>query len=182
MSLNLEEYNGVYFSESTPTILRDVILDCIGRKVMVHILTGDPLSGVITPKLNSVGYVGVSDGSTPQPVFKTRSLYTTDGHLRDTEEYRSYILPTERVLRVNEVDTCALLYQSYECKSTALEYIHEVHVSPYGDIDEQARILCKNPECELFVPASVDFHQLCDFLFGRVHYLPGLFDNISKND
>ena len=175
--MNLVEYNGIYFSDATPPLLRDVICDCIERKVLVHILTGDPLTGVVTPHINSVGYIVTSAGKMPQPTFKTRCLFTPDGNVNQNTEYRTALLSTERILKVTEVDTCTLLYQSYECKCSPLKYIKEVKVSPYGDVSEKAKIVCANPPCELFVPLSMDVIQLCDFIFGKTHYLPGLFDD-----
>lgn len=170
--MNLVEYKGAYFDDNTPDIVRDVILDCATNKTLVHILTGDPLTGVITPNIYSVGYVKLSGGSKPMPIFESRLHYSTNGVIsvaESADDVHTSWLKTDRILKVVDVADGKLLFQSYECHASPLKIVNEIKVSPYGDVAEKSKIICANPEIELFIDKSVDAVELCQFLFGQIH-------------
>ena len=179
MSSNLISHSGIYYSEDTPAIVQEVIEDCIKRKVLVHVLSGSPLTGVVTPNLNSVGIIELSNNNkTPAPVLNCKIPYNPDGTRAASGTTRICLLKTSKILKITEVDSCKLLYQSYECQSSELRFIPEFEMTPYGDISEKTRVICENPKIEILVPADTDPKALCQFLFGQVHILPDCIDKM----
>lgn len=177
---NLVEHNGIYYSEDTPAIIQEVIEDCIERKVLVHILTGSPLTGIVTPNINSVGVISLSGSQKPVPVLTCKQFYTPEGTRTKGNVERVSWLKTSRILKITEVDSCKLLYQSYECQSAPLKFVHEIEVSPYGDIAEKTKVVCENPALEILVPPDTNPKTLCQFLFGQIHLLPDCLDKLTQ--
>lgn len=172
MSNNLIENEGVFFSKNTPELVQEVLLDCINSGAKVHILTGDPLSGLIAPKINSVGVVVKSSGKQPMPMLRVTEGVDENGELSVFETPRDCWLSTDRILKVSNATENELLYQSYECQCSPLKFVSEVEVSQFGGVTRKARIVCSNPECELVVPEDADAVEWCNFLFGRTHQVP----------
>ena len=178
-------HNGIYFPEDTSLVIQEVLEDCINRKVLVHILTGDPLTGIVTPNLNSVGIIDVASGPTPTPILRIKQFYTPEGIRAKLKEDKMSWLKPNKILKIVEVDSCKLLYQSYECRSTPLKFIHEVDITPYGDIVERSKVICEQPQVELLVPSDANPKAVCEFLFGQIHHLPDCLDKLEediKND
>lgn len=169
--MSLIEYKGAWFDNNTPDIVKDVILDCIAGNRLVHILTGDPLTGVVTPNILSVGHIRLSSGTKPVPMLYVGMQISANGVLSalDDENARAIWLKTDRILKINDVETGKLLFQSYECRCSPLKVIDEIKLSPYGDCVEKTKIVCSNPEMEIFIDKSVDTLELCRFLFGQIH-------------
>lgn len=169
---SLIENEGVFFNKNTPALVQEVLSNCIKSGVKVHILTGDPLTGLVTPKINSVGVVVVSSGKQPMPMLRVTEGVSDNGEIRVFEEPRDYWLSTERILKISDADANELLYQSYDCQCAPLRFVHEVEVSQYGGVIRKSKIVCSNPVGEFIVPNDADAMEWCNFLFGKTHQVP----------
>lgn len=170
--MNLQTYKDVSFFESTPRIVREAVIDCIERKVLVHVLIGDPLTGKICPSFNSTGIIVVSDKGKPVPILRAKRVFTPDGDYAPAGVEKLKTLRTDKILKIVEVDTCKLLFQSYECQSSPLEFV--IEASPYSGVPYKACIRCSNPEKVIKVPPDINVRDAFDFLFGHTHFLPRL--------
>ena len=177
-----ELYKGALFSSNTPSLLMDTILDCIERKVLVHILTGDPITGLVSPSLESVGYFYISTAekdTRPMVMFKSRRLYASSENTEEEQFEKTSWIRTDKILKINEVDSCKLLYQSYECHSAPLSVETCVTVSPYGDVTQETMVVCKNPEVRISVPSNINPVLMARFLFGQIHFLPDCLEKFN---
>ena len=168
---SLVEFNGVFFSKHTPALVQEVVLECIKNGAKVHILTGDPLTGLIVPKINSVGVIVLSNGDKPVPMLRMTEGLNEEGKFVTFVTPRDTWLSTEKILKISDVTQNQLLYQSYDCQCSPLRFVCETKVSPYGNISKSTKIVCSNPECEFIVPDDADALEWCNFLFGKTHKL-----------
>lgn len=170
---SLQEFNGIWFEPNTDAVLRDVILDCIKNSRYVHILTGSPLTGIITPTVLSMGFMCCSKGTKPVPVLKVPYNFSDDGEFTPTDGEKARIMrvKSSRVLKIADAKTGELLFQAYECHCSSLKIIKETTISPFGDITSTSKIVCSNPSIEIPVHESTNAVELCEFMMGKRHNL-----------
>lgn len=173
----------ISFTAGTPKQLRDVIVKCIEEKTLVHVLTGSPLTGVVTPSIYGVGtFVLAQDNKTL--LFKAKRYFHRDGRAYDTwgEEYKSLIVNSMNVLKITEVDSCKLLYQNYECQCRPLTFVHEITLNALDDKIERAYIRCNEPLVEINVPVNINVKVMVQHLFGQVHLLDKGWLGLDEDD
>lgn len=177
----------INFAQGTPKQLREVIIKCIETEVLVHVLTGSPLTGVVTPSIYGVGTFALAQDNKTL-LFKAKRYFHRDGRPYDTwgEEYKSILVNSVNILKITEVDSCKLLYQNYECQSRPLTFVREKTITALDDVSERAFIRCENPALEINVPVNINAEVMIQHLFGQVHLLDrgwlGLDDNKSETE